>query len=190
MVYVPYWWQTRMATSLVVKTAAEPTALLDSIRRAIRGVDPEIGIGQALTVEQLVDRAIAPRRYQAQLFVAFGVVALIIAMLGTYAVTSQGVSRRRREMNIRVALGAPVSTVRAMIVRESGGPLLVGTSAGIIGALAIGDVVSSLLFGVRPRDPAVIAAVTAVVGVVGLAAALMAVRRGLSIDPAAALREE
>jgi putative ABC transport system permease protein len=190
MVYVPYWWRSRAATSIVVRAAGDPTALLAATRRVVRDVDPEIAIGQTRTVEQLVDRAMAARRYQAELFVAFGVVALVIATLGAYAVTSQGVSRRRREMNIRVALGAPVSAVRAMILRESGRPLLLGASAGIVGALALGDVVASLLFEVRPRDPYIIAAVTTIVGVVGLLAAMMAVRRGLSIDPAAALREE
>ena len=115
MVYVPYWWRTRTATSLVVKTPADPTALLTAIRRAVHHVDPEIAIGQTRTVDQLVDRAMAGRRYQAQLFVSFGFVALAIATLGTYAVTSQGLVRRRREMNIRVALGAPVARVRAMM---------------------------------------------------------------------------
>jgi predicted permease len=190
MVYVPYWWRTRTATSLVVKTSADPASLLTAIRRAVHDVDPEIAIGQTRTVDQLVDRAMAGRRYQAQLFVAFGVVALAIATLGTYAVTSQGIVRRRREMNIRVALGAPVARVRAMILRESGRPLLLGTVAGIAGALGLSNIVASLLFEVRPRDPAVIAVVTTVVGLSGVLAALMAVRRGLSIDPAAALRDE
>ena len=190
MIYVPYWWRTRTATSLMVKTSADPTALLTAIRRAVHDVDPEIAIGQTRTVEQLVDRAMAGRRYQAQLFVAFGFVALAIATLGTYAVTSQGLARRRREMNIRVALGAPVSRVRAMILRESGRPLLVGMTVGTVGALALGDVIASLLFEVRPRDPVVLATVTTVVGLVGILATLTAVRRGLSIDPAAALREE
>jgi putative ABC transport system permease protein len=125
-----------------------------------------------------------------RLFVAFGIVALLIATLGVYAVTSYGVSRRRREMNIRVALGAQPSQVRAMIVRESGTPLLLGAAAGVAGALSIGGVVASLLFEVRPRDPLVIGGVTTIVTAVGLLAAMAAVRRGLSIDPAAALREE
>jgi putative ABC transport system permease protein len=93
-------------------------------------------------------------------------------------------------MNIRVALGAPVARVRAMILRESGRPLLLGTVVGIAGALGLSNIVASLLFEVRPRDPAVIAVVTTVVGLSGLLAALMAVWRGLSIDPAAALRDE
>jgi predicted permease len=190
MVYLPYWWRSRAATSLLVKAAGDPAALMPSIRRAIRQIDPEIAIGNARPLEQLVETSVGARRYQMQLFVAFGGVALFIATLGVYAVTSYGVSRRRREMNIRVALGAQPSQVRAMIVKESGRPLLVGAAGGVAGALALGGVVASLLFEVRPRDPFVIAGVTAIVASVGLAAALVAVRRGLSIDPAAALRED
>jgi uncharacterized membrane protein YeaQ/YmgE (transglycosylase-associated protein family) len=93
-------------------------------------------------------------------------------------------------MNIRVALGAPVSAVHAMILRESVRPLVLGAAAGIVGALALGDVVASLLFEVRPRDPLIIATVTTTVGAAGLLAAMTAVRRGLSTDPVAALREE
>jgi len=124
------------------------------------------------------------------LFVAFGAVALLIATLGVYAVTSYGVSRRRREMNIRVALGAQASQVRSMIVKDSGTPLLVGAAAGVAGALSLGGVVASLLFEVRPRDPLVIGGTTAIVAAVGMVAAVVAVRRGLSLDPAAALRDE
>ena len=130
------------------------------------------------------------RRYQVRLFVAFGVAALFIATLGVYAVTSYGVSRRRREMHIRVALGAQTSQVRAMIVKESGTPLLLGAAAGVAGALSLGGVIASLLFEVRAREPFVIGGVTAIVTAVGLLAVMIAVRRGLSIDPAAALREE
>jgi MacB-like periplasmic core domain/FtsX-like permease family len=157
MVYVPYWWRTRTATSLVVKTSADPTALLTAIRRAVHDVDPEIAIGQTRTVEQLVDRAMAGRRYQAQLFVAFGFVALAIATLGTYAVTSQGLVRRRREMNIRVALGAPAARVRAMILRESGRPLLLGRPPGssVPWPLAMWCPASSSRSGraIRPSSP-------------------------------------
>jgi predicted permease len=190
MVYVPFWWRSRTSTSFLVRSTTDPTSLLAGIRRALHDVDPEIAIGQTRTVDQLVDRAMAGRRYQAQLFIAFGVVALAIATLGVYAVTSQNLSRRRREMNIRVALGAPVSQVRAMIVRETGRPLLIGTAAGVAGALGLGGVVASLLFEVRPRDPLVLGGVTAIVATVGFVSAAIAVRRAVAIDPAAALREE
>src|SRR5262249_19221255 len=157
-------------------------------RSAIARIDPEIAIGDARTLEQLVDTSVAGRRYQMQLFVAFGLIALLIATLGVYSVTSYGVSQRRREMNIRVALGARRSQVMSMIVWRAASPVAAGLTAGSVGAVAVGGLVASLLFDVRPRDPLVIATVVAIVGTVGLAACLVAARQGLVIDPAAALR--
>jgi predicted permease len=180
MVYLPYWWRTRASTSLVVKGAADPVALMPAIRRAIQAIDPDIAIGDARSLDQLVDTAVAARRYQMRLFVAFGLVALFIAALGVYAVTSYGVSQRRREMNIRVA----------MVMTQGLGPILGGIAAGTVAALSIGSVVASLLFEVQPRDPAIIGGVVALVAVVGVVACFVAARQRLSIDPAAALRDE
>ncbi|MFI5178786.1 MAG: FtsX-like permease family protein, partial [Vicinamibacterales bacterium] len=113
---------------------------------------------------------------QAQLFVAFGIVALFIATVGVYGVTSYGVSRRRREMNIRVALGAQTSQVLRLVVGQSSRPVVAGTVAGVMGALAIGGVVASLLFDVRARDPLILVGVAALVGGIGLMTALLAAR--------------
>jgi predicted permease len=190
MVYVPYWWRTRAATSLVLKTSTEPEALVASVRRAIAGIDPDIAVGQVRTLVEIVDRSLAPRRYQASLFIAFGIAALFIATIGVYAVTAYGVSRRRREMNIRAALGARTSEVLAMIVRQSSLPIVAGVVGGMFGALALSGTISGLLFGVSGTDPRVIAAVVVLVAGVGLSASLIAARQSASIDPAAALREQ
>jgi predicted permease len=106
MVYLPYWWRSRPSLALLIRTAAEPEGLMPAVRRALRDLDADIAIGDAEPLERRVMASVAGRRYQMQLFLAFGAVALFIATLGVYAVTSYGVSRRRREMNIRVALGA------------------------------------------------------------------------------------
>jgi ABC-type antimicrobial peptide transport system permease subunit len=124
------------------------------------------------------------------LFAAFGGVALLIATVGVYATTAYGVSRRRREMNIRVALGARASQVFALVLRQSATPVLAGIAAGCAGALAIGTVVASLLFKVHARDPLVITGIAALVGAVGMLASATAARHGLRINPAAALRDE
>jgi ABC-type antimicrobial peptide transport system permease subunit len=115
---------------------------------------------------------------------------LLIATVGVYATTAYGVSRRRREMNIRVALGARTSQVFALVLRQSATPLVAGVGAGCAGALAIGTVVASLLFKVRAADPLVIASVAGLVGAIGVFAAATAARQGLRINPAAALRNE
>jgi predicted permease len=190
IVYLPYWWRARSTTSLLVKTAGDPVAVLPSLRRAVGEIDPDIAIGNARPLDALVDASVAARRYQLRLFVAFGLVALFIAMLGVYAVTSHGVSQRRREMNIRVALGAPTRHVIAIVMKQGIWSIVVGVVAGTGAAFAIGGLVASLLFEVRPRDPIVISAVVGVITSTGLGACLVAARRGLAIDPASALREE
>ncbi len=190
MVYLPYWWRSRATVSLLIKTTSYPLFILPGVRRVVREIDPEIAIGQARPLEHLVDAAVAGRRYQVQLFMTFGLVALFIATVGVYAVTSYGISRRRREMNIRVALGARKSQVVGLILRQGMTPVIAGLVAGACGALAVGGLVASLLFEVRARDPLVIATVVAIVGSVGLVTCGLAARQGLSIAPASALREE
>jgi predicted permease len=190
MVYVPYWFNNEGQSVLVVRAASDETTIIGEIRRAIREVDPEIAIAEAGPLARVVDKALEGRRYQMWLFVAFGLVAIVIATIGVYATTAYGVSRRRREMNIRVALGARVSQVFRLVLRQSATPVGVGLVAGCAGALALGTVVGSLLFEVRASDPIVIASVLALVGAVGLLAATAAARQVLHINPAAALRDE
>jgi putative ABC transport system permease protein len=101
-----------------------------------------------------------------------------------------GVSRRRREMNIRVALGAQASQVRRMIVGQGLSPVALGVAVGVAGALAVGRAIAGLLFDVGARDPLAIAGVAALVSVAGVVASAVAARQGISIDPAAALRDE
>jgi len=190
MVYLPYWWRSRTATSLLIKSALDSAALVSGVRRAVHEIDSEIAVGQSRPLEQLVEASTAGRRYHTQLFVTFGVVALFIAVIGVYAVTAYGVSRRRREMNIRVALGAQTAQVIGLVLRQAATPVIAGVVAGACAALAIGGLVASLLFEVQPRDPLILLTVVVIVGVVGVATCGLATRRGLTIHPAAALREE
>ncbi len=190
MVYVPYWFNNEGKSVLMVRTPGEATAVAAELRRVIHAVDPEIAIADVSPLRQVVDKALAGRRYQMWLFTAFGAVALVIATVGVYATTAYGVSRRRREMNIRAALGARASQVIALVLRQSLTPLFAGIAAGCAGALAIGTVVASLLFKVRAADPFVLATVVVLVGAVGVLASATAARQGMRVDPAAALREE
>jgi predicted permease len=190
MVYVPYWVRSRASAALVVHTKADPLSVSAAVRRSIQSVDPEIAVGESRPLEYVVDAAFAARRYQMTLFIAFGAAALLIAVVGVYAVTAYGVSRRRRELNIRAALGARRSQVLGLIVRQTGVPIAGGAIAGAAGAIAIGGIVASLLFEVRARDPFVIAGIMVLVGSVGILTCLLAARQGLAINPASALREE
>jgi predicted permease len=190
MVYVPYWHNNEGRSVMVVRTRDDAAALAGELRRIVRAVDPEIAIAGVSPLRRVVDTALAGRRYQMWLFSAFGAVALLIATVGVYATTAYGVSRRRREMNIRVALGARASQVFALVLRQSAAPLIAGIAAGCAGALAVGTVVANLLFQVCASDPFVIASVVAIVGIAGVLASAGAARQGLRIDPAAALRNE
>lgn len=194
MVYPPYWWASpasqRTSTSLLIKTASDPAMVVSTARQAIHRIDPEIAIGDVRTLDAMVDASLAGRRYQLRLFVAFGAIALLIAALGVYAVTAYSVSRRRREMNIRAALGASARQVRGLVVRQAVAPVVAGVALGVAVSLGAGVVVSSLLFEVSARDPRVIAAVAVLVGVVGAGATMVAARQGLSLNPASALRDE
>jgi len=190
MVYVPYWFNNEGKSVLLVRTGGDATAIAGALRRVVRTVDPEIAIADISPLQRVVDKAVASRRYQMWLFTAFGAVALVIAAVGVYATTAYGVSRRRRELNIRVALGARASQVFALVLRQSAMPLAAGLTAGCAGALALGAIVASLLLKVRATDPLVILSVVTLVGGVGLLASGAAARQNLRIDPAAALRDE
>ena len=190
MVYVPYWYNNEGKSLLVVRATGDAAATVRAMRAAVRGTDPEVAIGDAGPLRSVVDKVLDPRRYQMSLFAAFGSVALLIATIGVYAATAYTVSRRRREMNIRVALGAPIVSVFGLIVRQSGLPVATGTAAGCGVALALGTTLRRMLFEVQPHDPMVMAGAAAFVCTAGVAAAAIAAGRGLRINPVDALRED
>jgi putative ABC transport system permease protein len=189
MVYVPYWHNNEGKSVLVVRSA-DVSTLGDGVRRAVRDVDAEIAVAKMAPLQHVIDAAVEGRRYQTSLFTAFGASALLIAIVGVYATTAYGVSRRRRELNIRVALGARTSQVFSLVLGESVAPVAIGLAGGLLGALAMGGVISSLLYEVRPRDPIVLGIVMLVVATVGTLSAAAATFGGLKIEPASALRDE
>lgn len=164
--------------------------LIPGIRRVVREVDPDVAVAKVGPLTQLIDAAAESRRYQASLFTVFGAAALLIAMVGVHATSAYGVSRRRRELNIRVALGARALPLFVMVLRQSVTPVVVGLAGGLVGALALGSAVASMLYEVRPRDPFVLAVVLSTVAAVGMLSAAAATLTGLRIEPAAALRDE
>ena len=190
MVYLPYWSENEGRSVLVIRAQGDPSAIVAAVRQTVREVDPDVAVAAVAPLQQVVERAIEGRRYQATLFTAFGGAALLIAILGVYATTAYGVSRRRREINIRVALGAHRSHVFGLVMRQSVAAIGVGLALGLTGALATGRLIQSLLFDVRPRDPVVLGLVMVVVAVTGALSALAAARTNLRVDPAAALRDE
>ena len=190
MVYVPYWFNNEGKSVLVVRSQADERTLVSAVRGVVRDIDPDVAIARTAPLQQVLDAAVETRRYQAVLLSTFAGSALLIAIIGVYATTAYGLTRRRRELNIRVALGAQLSQVFGMVLRQSVLPLAAGLSGGLLGALLLGGAVASLLYEVQPRDPLVLGAVLGLVAAVGVLSAATATRRGLQIDPAAALRDE
>ena len=160
------------------------------IRRVTRAFDPEIALARARPLQQVVDDALASRRYQVAVFVGFAAVGFLIAMIGVYAMTAYGISRRRREMNIRVALGASRPGVVALVVRQEAVPLVAGVGLGVVVSLGASTAVAALLFEMSARDPAIVSGVAALAIITGILSSFSAARTGVSVDPAAVLRDE
>jgi putative ABC transport system permease protein len=190
MVYVPYWYNNEGKSVLVIRAHGDPAALMSAVGTVVREIDPEIAIARAAPLQHVVDAAVEGRRYQTTLLAAFGIVSLLIAVVGVYATTAYGVSRRRRELNIRVALGARVTQVFSLVLCQSVVPVAVGLALGLAGALGMGAAIASQLFDVQPGDPHVLGLVLGIVATVGTVSAAAATLGGLKIEPARALRDD
>jgi ABC-type antimicrobial peptide transport system permease subunit len=139
---------------------------------------------------EVVSRSLLVERLVAQVSVAFGALALLIAAVGLYGVLAYGVARRRREIGVRIAVGASRSAVEWMFLRESFVLLAAGLAIGLPAAILLIRLVSSMLYGLGPQDPAAMASVVAVLAFATAAASFVPARRAASIDPIVALREE
>ena len=190
MIYVPFWKSAFQVTSLVVRSATDPRALEPEIRRVIQSLAAGVPAPKMRTMQEVVDESVAQRRFQMDVAAAFGFAALLLAALGIYGVVAYGVSLRRREVGVRMALGARAGEVRAMVVRRGLRPVLAGLSLGLLAALAAGGLVRSLLFGVAPSDPWTFGSVAALLASVALLACLLPAHSAARIDPARVLRDE
>jgi putative ABC transport system permease protein len=175
--------------SLVVRTAGNPAALTSAVRRTIRGLDRDLPIPPAQTMRAHVTTVVVSERFSAVLMAAFAVVGLGLATLGLYAVIAYSVSRRTREIGLRMALGSSRMTVLSMVLRQ--GVVLVGSGliAGLAGARLLVRTFEDTLYGVSASDTTTFVAVAAVLVTVGLTACLLPAWRATRIDPVVALRE-
>lgn len=155
LAYFPFWQQSRTHAILVVRTAVDPLAIAGAIRRAVHQADAQVPIAKITTLDGLVGEAVARRRFQATLALGFALFALLLASLGVYGVVSYWVERRRTELGIRVALGAPGARLFGMVLSRGLLPVCAGLVCGLGLALAGGRVVQSLLFEVKAANPAV-----------------------------------
>jgi predicted permease len=176
--------------TLVVHTAGNPSAVRESVRRQIFALDPAMAIYNEETMEEHVHTAYFLPRLAATLFGTFGFIGLVLAAVGLYGVMSYSVSRRTREIGIRMALGARPGTVERLVLRQGFVLTLIAISLGWPAAWMLSKVASSFLYGIQPHDAVTFALVPPFLAVIALAACYIPARRAASIDPMKALRTE
>ena len=164
--------------------------MANTLRSAIRELDPELPVANVLTMREILAGSLNSRRFQTLLAAAFAGAALVLVCLGIYGMISYAVARRTREMGIRIALGAQAADVSLLVLRQGLRPVVCGLVAGVAAALAAGQFIRSLLFGVGEHNPAAIFAVAALLLLVAAAACWSPARRASRIHPMIALRDE
>jgi predicted permease len=176
--------------TIVVRTASNPTSLVSAVTSAVRETDHDVPVIDVRTMDELVTSSLSQQRFSLLLLGAFALLAVLLAAVGIYSVLSYSVRRRVQEIGIRLALGARLSDVLRMIVIEGMKPTLLGVTVGIVGALALARVMSSLIYGVKPTDPITFVAVAVLLAIVALSATIVPAYRAAKVDPMVALRYE
>jgi len=187
MMYMP---QTGLGASFEVRTAGDPQALVPVIRATVAQIDPNLPLRDVTTESQQIDRLLFQERLVARFSSFFGLLALVLACIGLYGLLAYEVTRRTREIGIRIALGAQAKDVLRSVVRQGLALALVGAAAGIGVALGVTRYLKSMLYDVHANDPLTIVAVVALLVLVALAACFIPARRATNVDPMVALRCE
>ncbi len=188
--YLPLAQAPRQDIKLVVHTRTAPAAAMPGIREAVRQVDPNLPLGDVMTMEQVKEQSILWARQPTWVLGAFAGIAALMAALGLYGVLAHAVTDQRREIGIRMALGAQPGDVVSHTMRSALSMLLVGLGLGLAGAFALTRVLKSLLFEVSAHDPAALVLACVLMTLVGLLAALIPAIRAAGVDPMTALRNE
>ena len=175
---------------LVLRTNQEPSKMASAVRKEIAGLDSGVPVYQVATMDQLLSASVATQRFNLFLLVLFAALALGLAAVGIYGVVAFGVSRRTREIDIRLALGAHPRDVLRLVVRQGMQLVAAGILLGIAGALALTRLMASLLYSVGPSDPATFVVVSVLLALVALLACYVPARRAMCFDPMVALRTE
>ncbi len=188
--YVPFAQHCWGLGAVVVRMATEPTAMVNAVRKAVLEVDPDQPIYNVRTMEAVLSEAMVDRRVQVWLLGTFAAVAVGLAAIGLYGVMSYAVTQRTREIGIRMALGADRRRVLTLVIRQGMRLALAGASIGLFGALAVIQSIRSLLYEVKPIDPATFLGVTLLLIAVALLACWLPARRAARVAPTVALRYE
>jgi putative ABC transport system permease protein len=174
----------------VVRARMAPASLAGSIRTAVRDVDPKLGVLNAQPMETIVGDTIASRKFNATLLALFAALALALAATGVYGVLQYSVIQRKREMGIRIAIGATSSHMIRLVVGQAMGLAAIGVTIGLVGALVLTRVIRTLLFNTDPLDTLTFLASAAVLLMIAMFASYLPARRALRVDPTIAMRTE
>lgn len=176
--------------AVVIKTSGMPDSLADSVRASVLELEPNEAVLSASSLESVISDSVSEPRLYSQILGFFAAMALGLAAIGIYGVVSYSVAQRKQELGVRMALGANRKTILLLILGQSMAFTLIGVTLGAIGSLALGDVLRSLLFEIRPRDPGTLVSAVLALAAVAMLAAYLPARRASMVDPSAALKQE
>jgi predicted permease len=188
VMFMPFAQELSFSGVLVIRADSNAAGLAAAARRIVHRIAPTTPIDDVLTVTQIKDESVAPRRLNAALVSLFGALALVIAAVGIAGVLAFSVSARTNEIGIRMSLGADSGRVERMVLWEGGALVAVGLVVGVGGALLGARVIRGLLFGVGPNDPITFLGVAAMMAAIGVAACWIPARRAARVDPAITMR--
>jgi len=189
-IYLPYEQHPVDAFTIAVRTSADRIVSITTLRHDVAGLDPLLPLANIKSLPALVDASLAGRRVTMLVLLAFAAIAVTLSVIGVYGVLAYLVGQRRREIGLRLAVGASPADVVWLFVREGAALTLVGLGAGLAGALAAGRWISALLFGVTPADPVTLAIVVCALMGAAACATYLPARRVAGVDPSDALRAE
>jgi putative ABC transport system permease protein len=187
---VPFSQSPWPSARIAVRTAGDPAHLQGAIADVVHSLNPDLPMGDVRTMKQVVGEAMASDRFHMALFAGFAAVALLLAAIGIYGVTSFAVAQRTREIGIRKALGADRGHILRQVLREGMTTGLAGAALGCVGAYLVGRAMQGMLYGVDAVDPTALGAVSLTLLGAAFLACLIPARRAASIDPVVALRQE
>ena len=191
-----FWWPVLQSPvdinqmSIALRGNSDPAWMVNALRESLRQMDPTLAVAEVRLMDQIADASISTPRFALFLVVLFGGLALTLAAIGMYGVISYSVNQRTHEFGLRMALGARPFDVQRLVLREGIRLALVGAVLGIVGALALGRVLASLLYGVGSADPVTFVSVSLIAMAIAALACYLPARRATNADPMASLRSE
>ena len=189
-IYLPAGQAPIPSGSILVRVARDPAGFIPALRRVVRELEPGVALYGVEPLAETLSQSLAQRRFTMLVLGAFAAVALLLALVGVHGVLSYTVTQRNREIGIRMALGADRQRVGRLVVGQGARLTLGGLGIGLVGAIAVSRVLSTLLYGVRQSDPLTLATVALTLGGVALLASWLPARRAARVDPMVVLREE